>query len=259
MSDCYGLDKARFDSLMSKIQEKKYDQVDTFLNNNKDKLKKNPEYYVILLNYVLSKGDQSSLVVAKGTPKQDDFSLKDLESNETVGSLGQRGGYDEDLIVNGINRTQKALSFFNSRLDIHFGIIIIAETIQRWDIVGTQLETILKTSKEINNKWIWGTVNSMEGEPEEFMIQNVLTKTALLFQAETKEADEALEKVSLAMIKYYPKKIYGYANLGTLYMVINKNSQAEKYYKKALEIDPNDNIVLENLEKLQKQKKKENE
>jgi tetratricopeptide (TPR) repeat protein len=246
----FSLDQAKFDTLISNIQEKKYTQVEKFLNDNEDSLIDNPEYYVILINYILSKGDQSSIFVAQGDPKEGDLAIKDPATNEVIGFLGPRGGYDEELIFDGISRTQKALPYFKSRLDIHFGIVICAEKIKRWDIVGIQLEDMLKISKEINNKWTWGTINSMEGDPEEFMTQNILSKTYSLFRQETKEADAALEKVSRALIKYYPEKIYGYANLGSLYMALKEYKQAEYYLKKALEIDPNDVIVLGNLKKL---------
>lgn len=51
-------------------------------------------------------------------------------------------------MIDGIKRTQKALPSFESRLDIHFGIVIVAETIKKWDIVGSQLENMLKISKK---------------------------------------------------------------------------------------------------------------
>lgn len=100
----------------------------------------------------------------------------------------------------------------------------------RWFTIREHAQNI----KKINNEWTWGTVNSIDGDPEEFLIQNILNKTAMLFRTETNEADNALEKVSRAMIKYYPNKIYGYANLGTLFHAIKDYQQSEKYYKKAL-------------------------
>lgn len=57
VSQVFSFDKKKIDDLMSKIQNKEYMQVEEFLNDNKEILKENPEYYVIPLNYVLSKGD----------------------------------------------------------------------------------------------------------------------------------------------------------------------------------------------------------
>jgi tetratricopeptide (TPR) repeat protein len=245
------VDRELFDSLMFNIRSKEYGPIEKFLESNKSTLSTDPEYYVLLLNYVISKGDKTGIVVAKGTPEGGDFALTDRESGEVVGFIGSRGGYDEKLIVNGITDTQKALESFSSRLDIHFGIVSVATRIKRWDIVGAQLNRILENSIELDNQWTWGPVNTMNGNPKEFMMQNVLTNTSKLFHANTKQADDALKSVSETMIKLYPKELYGYANLGTLCLVQKNYGCAEDYYKQALEINPNDQIVLDNLAKIQ--------
>ena len=59
-----------------------------------------------------------------------------------------------------------------------------------------------------------------------------------------------LINVSEALIQYYPNKVYGYANLGSLYGATKQYDKARKYYEKALEIDPNDLIVKNNLENI---------
>ncbi|MEO7780954.1 MAG: tetratricopeptide repeat protein [Candidatus Nitrotoga sp.] len=230
------VDNELFNDLISKIRFKDYAQVEKFLESNKPSLASYPEYYVLLLNYVISKGDKTGIVVAKGTPNGDDLSLTSKESGEVVGFLGTRGGYDEELIVNGITDTQKALKSFNSRLDIHFGIVSVAARIERLDIVGNQLKKILEDSIKLDNKWIWGPINSMDGDPKEFMIQNVVSNTSLLFRANTKQADEALTSVSETLVKLYPNEIYGYANLGTLCLAQKEYDCAEQYYNHALKL-----------------------
>jgi Tfp pilus assembly protein PilF len=57
------------------------------------------------------------------------------------------------------------------------------------------------------------------------------------------------------MIKEYPDVIYGYANLGVLYLANNKFDLAEKYLNQALTIDPNDEIVLGTLSILKERRK----
>jgi tetratricopeptide (TPR) repeat protein len=239
-----------FNDLISKIRAKEYAPVEKFINSNKDTLSKDPEYYVLLLNYVIQKGKLEGIVVAKGEAKQDEIELRDPNTGEAVGFIGSRVSYDEDLIISGIKQTQRALKNFNDRLDIHFGIIMVAETINRLDIVGNQLVSILEVSKDIDNKWIWGPINSMDGDPKDFMIQNVLSRTSKMFYAETAVADESYMKVSKAIIEHYPDMIYGYANLGTIYMAKKQLNLAKINYDKALEIDPGDDIVIANMKKL---------
>ena len=129
----------------------------------------------------------------------------------------------------------------------HFGIVHIASLIKRWDIVSRQLVETLEVSKNINNKWKWGAINSMDGDPKNFMMENVQQRVNQLFHVGSEEADNALKNVAEAMIKKYPNVIYGYSNLGVFYLANKKYDMAEKYLKQAIAIDPNDEIVRGNL------------
>lgn len=249
-SSILAVSDVEFKSLINNIHNKEFAPVEKFLESNRSRLSRDPEYYVVLLNYVLTKGRDSRVVIGKGPARDKEFELRDKDSGEPIGFLGERSFYNTELILDGINRTRSALKHFNSRLDIHFGIVHAAESIKKWDIVADQIVDMLKTSRKIDNKWIWGPINSMEGDPREFMIQNILPRSYNLFRQETPETDKALVKISRAMIEYYPDIIYGYANLGVYYLATKKYNLAEKYFRKALEIDPNDKIVLGNMEKL---------
>lgn len=245
------MDKNQFDKLISELQAKNFQPVDEFLKTQKETLKKDPEYYVILLNYDLLKGKESRIVVSNGQKKTGEFGIYD-KNNKKVGSLGEEVQLDDQLIREGILQTQSALPAFKSRLDIHFGIVAAAQEIKDWELFGNQLVDILKTSKEIQNQWTWGSINSMEGAPEEFMMQNVLSKTHFLFRLENPKADEALKKVSEALIQYYPKKVYGYSNLGALYLAKKDYPLAKKYLQEASQIDPKDEVVQKNILQAQK-------
>jgi hypothetical protein len=101
----FAMDNKQFDNLMSDINKRNYDAVEIFLKKNETSLRQDPDYYVLLLNYVLLKGDLKQLVIAKGKPQEGDFSLNNLKTSETEGFIGERGGYDEKLIISGISKT----------------------------------------------------------------------------------------------------------------------------------------------------------
>lgn len=96
----------------------------------------------------------------------------------------------------------------------------------------------------------------MDGDPREFMLENVQSKINELFYEGNEDADNALELVSRVMINEYPDVIYGYSNLGVLYLAQKNYDLAEKYLNLALSIDPNDEIVNGNIGLL-KQRRKE--
>jgi hypothetical protein len=241
------MDMDVFQDIIDKVNANEFGAVEQFLEENRTNLKKDPEYYVILLNYSYAKGNQEQIVIAKGEPQKGDFELRDEDTGDVVGFLVNRPKQDIELILKGISETQKALSFFNNRLDIHFGIVHIASLIKHWDIVSTQLVKILEISKIINNKWKWGAINSMDGDPKNFMMENVQQRVNQLFHIGSEEANNALKIVAETMIKEYPNVIYGYSNLGVYYLANKKYDLAEKYLKQAIAIDPNDEIVRGNL------------
>ncbi|WMS86578.1 tetratricopeptide repeat protein [Pleionea litopenaei] len=246
----FSISDNEFDKFISEIQDKNFDSIETYLKKNKGS--KEPEYYILLLNYSYSKGESTEILIGSGEPKEGDFALKSQETGKTEGFLGERTTYDKELIISGIKRSQTALKDFPERLDIHLGIVTIAERIEEWELAGDQLVTILKTSKEIDNKWTWGRISSMQGNPKDFMIQSVLPRTSKFFRLNSDIGDKQLVKVSNALIQYYPESIYGYANMGTLFMAKKDYDKAESYYKKALAIDSNDEVILSNLEHLKK-------
>jgi tetratricopeptide (TPR) repeat protein len=249
-STSLAMDKSVFQSMLDRLKAEDLETVSEFLDREKESLKQDPEYYVLLLNYAYLKRNKT-LIVARGEPQEGDIGLREKNTGKVVGFIRQGG---DEIIVNAIEQTRQALPAFSNRLDIHFGIVTIAADIKRWDIVGNQLVDILTISKSIKNQWKWGPISSMKGEPRTFMLENVQSKIKQLFRAEDKIADKMLIKVSEIMIQYYPEVIYGYSNLGVIYLATGKYDLAEKYINQALAIDPDDPIVKGNLEIL-KQKK----
>jgi hypothetical protein len=241
-----------FNEMMSNIRNRKFGKVDAFLNKNKGKYEKEPEYYVLLLNYVGSKAESRDLVIAQGKAEKGDLVLVKEGDEKPTGFIGERVTNDYKLILDGIRETRHAQKYFRKRLDIYFGIAAIAERSKQWKLVGDVMVDILRVSKEIDNKWEWGSINSMDGDPEDFMIQNILSRTSMLFRNQNRESDKAMSNISFAMIKYYPDIIYGYANLGVLNMAHGDFDKAEEYLMKALKIDDQDKIVLGNLDYLKK-------
>jgi tetratricopeptide (TPR) repeat protein len=248
------MDVDEYQDIMEKINSNEFAPVKEFLDKNIVKYEQDPEYYVILLNYSFAVSNR--FVIAQGEPQKGDFTLLDKETGETVGFMGDRKIESGEIVIKALNDTQEALQFFNDRLDIHFGVIHIAQSFKYWDIVEKQLTEILTLSKSNNNEWLWGSINSMDGDLREFMLENVQSKINGLFYEGNEIADNALESVSKVMIKAYPDVVYGYSNLGVLYLAKNKLDLAEKYLNLALSINPNDEIVNGNIEQLKQRRNK---
>jgi len=246
----HSLEDSEFNFLLDNIKQNKFDIVQTYLTEERATATTDPDYTVLLLNYSFNKARSTHFTTGLGEAKKGDFELTSLDGNNTKGFLREVVSFDEVSILESLRIAQDNLKFFPHQLDIHFGIASIAQNIGEYSVMADQLISMLKTSKEIDNKWQWGKVGSMEGDPEEFMIQGLLPRTAMLFRLESEEGDRLLINVSEALIQYYPNKVYGYANLGSLYGATKRYDEAKKYYEKALEVDPSDEVVLQNLKAL---------
>lgn len=248
---CFSMERAVFEKNMGYLNKGELAKVEPFLTESINQYEKDPDYYVILLNYSYRKSRQSGIVVAQGKPQGDDLAVSDQETNEVVGFLGEHTSFDNDIVVAAIDKTRSAMTHFPNRLDIHFGITHIAKEAKLWNLVSKQSLEVLKISKQNNNEWQWGSISSMPNNAKAFMLQNIAGNCSHLFNAENDVADKGLEAVSLSLIENYPNEVYGYANLGSLNAVKKNYEKAYEYYSKALKVAPNDEVVLANLRHLE--------
>ena len=243
------MEPAELKRLLGEIGKWQFAPVERFLAENRAAMGRDPEYFVVLLNFVLSKGERSGVVVARGSPGEGDYGLS--QNGKPVGFLGPGKTYDEALILDGIARVRAALPSFRARLDIHLGLLAAAERIRRWDVVGEQCVAILKLSREIDNHWTWGATGSMGADPRKFMLDNIQGRAEMLFQQEDAKADQAFLDISNALVNGYPELIYGYNDLGTMFLLRKDFANAEKFLRQAERIDRHDEVVQRNLAKLE--------
>lgn len=256
LSSLFAMDEALFDSLYRKIEANQTTEVEEFLSQKYKTYKEDSEYYVLLLNYLIKKNVQRKPIIVQGNPAEYQVPLTD-STGKIVGYIGEKTIIaDPGTVQQSLIQTKEALQYFPDRLDIYFGLVTVSKMTENWDIAGQTLVQMLKHSKKNNNKWVWGPLNTMNGSPQKFMIDNIVSHCAGLFRAEKPKADSAFISISQALITYYPEHIYGYANLGTFYTVQKKYTKAEEYYAKALTIDSTDTVVKANLEMLQNMKEK---
>ena len=226
LAGVHALEAARFNELLSALQQQQPESVTAYLQNEAASATTDPDYSVLLLNHAFANWQHNRM------------------------SSGKEGAMASNNISQAIKSTQQNLTHFPQYLDIHLGIVAVAMATYRLDVLGDELVNILKVSRDINNQWQWGKVGGMQGEAEHFMLDNVQRNVARLFRMQNDMADQQLIRISEALIQYYPKNIYGYANLGVLALANKNYKKAREYLRKAQEIDPEDAVVKGNLERL---------
>jgi hypothetical protein len=204
------LEAKQFHAYIEHIRNNQLDALELYLEQNKATAKTDLNYTVIFLNYHFGKGRTVRTIAAQGEAQPGYLELTKQDDPNIKGFIREEVSLDKTSIPKAIRTVQNNFKSFPDQLDIHFGIIAITQNIAELTVMADQLISMLKTSKEIDNKWQWGKVGSMEGDPEEFMIQGLLQPTAGLFRLESEEGDRLLINVSEAFIQYYPNKVYGY-------------------------------------------------
>jgi len=112
-----------------------------------------------------------------------------------------------------------------------------------------------------SNKPVWSDFTELL-PPESF--ENTITDFCfILFKIASPATYEGMKEISSMMVSYCPKNAEFQSNLGTYYFVFKKdNKTAQKYYSKALKLDPknysaiHNSLLLARLEKNVKLEKK---
>lgn len=256
------MDKKEVEQKIDEIKSGELENVEKFLLQNQEKLKRDPEYYVILLNYSWKKGQDIEKIsispINSITRKSSSYyPLLDLKSKKPLALMEVETDKSQrdKIFLEGINRTQAALPNFPDRLDIHFGIISMAQRTKNWNLLESQLIEVLKISKQIDNQWKWGFIGYFKGEPKDFMLDNVQSNLNELFSVESPSTDESIIQVSKLLVEMYPESVYGYTNLGVIYSLKAEYDLAQSNLNKAKLIAPNDPVVLNALERLNELKR----
>lgn len=175
----------------------------------------------------------------------------------TIGQMndGRYGGYEK--VVYDLKDVKKAVSYFDKilkkqpkRLDVRASKCTAYIYSEQYDLACKTLIEILDYSKKINNEWTWTENKS----PAEF---GLLEGEALLF----KVLDEGfsglylpddtnqslLKKLTEKEVALYPDNTWGLNHAARYYMYVGEYKKSIEVLKHAVEIDPNDPVIVGNL------------
>ena len=102
-------------------------------------------------------------------------------------------------------------------------------------------------------KWLW-TADQKVDKDEDILFSRIQEDFNRFLEAE--ELDDA-EKLARMAMKYFPKRAEYVNDLGVVYVYRNDLQKGLKYYKKALRLDPKDELIKDNIEYLEKALKSE--
>jgi hypothetical protein len=145
------LEEKQFHAYIEHIRNNQLDTVESYLEQNKATAKTDPDYTVIFLNYHFGKGRTVRTIVAQGEAQPGDLELTKQDDPSIEGFIRDEVSLDKTSILKAIRTSRNNLRSFPNQLDIHFGIITVAQNIGEYSIMPEQLIQMLKISKEIDN------------------------------------------------------------------------------------------------------------
>ncbi len=103
----------KFESIMQLLDEKIFDSTFIIMKSFESQDVKDPEYYVVLINYYFMKSKHETITVNHGVPQPDDTTLMFEDSlGNVVGYLGSQVEYNFDTLNYGIQIFEDGLKLF---------------------------------------------------------------------------------------------------------------------------------------------------
>ncbi len=149
------------------------------------------------------------------------------------------------------NQPQEAFNFVNEgillfpqHLDLRFGKTYMCQMLGNVKCIKDELLKILQFSAKNNNPWLW-----LNDEPKdnEFML-GILQNYQKDFWENGNLAE--MREVAEAVLNYFPDNVESLNTLAISYLIEGNWQEAEPYLKTAHQINPDDEIVNKNLQKL---------
>ena len=154
-----------------------------------------------------------------------------------------------------------AIGRFPNRLDLRFGKAYYLSSTGRWDDFADELVRTASYSQTISHRWDYPNLgNNIDPEIGEQLVTDGLLDylTDIYTLATSPTIDTAmvllLRRVSLRMAQVFPSNVPALNFLATSFSLLGDYDRALKYLQRAQRIDPNDEVVRQNISKLQKHK-----
>lgn len=217
---------------------------------------KTGDAYADIFNEHLNKGLKSGITMSVDLPLyaygEDVMTLEDTVNGGAAGYL--YNGYtivDRAQVDSAFMWLNKGIQAFPDRLDLYLGLATAHLYCLDVDKMLNVLEQAMKQEVKNKGKWLW-TEDEKVDKDEDILFSRIQEDFSRFLEAE--DLDNA-EKLARMAMTYFPKRAEYVNDLGTVYIYRNNLEEGLKYYKKALKLAPDDELIKGNIEYLEKVKR----
>jgi tetratricopeptide (TPR) repeat protein len=241
------ISRAEFDSVANLITGGEFELAHSEIERLGKEAPQDPEYFVLSFNYYLYKAPLKPSIVQM---------LKSVGDSGAQNTVVLKGGEiqgfslaecDPDTIERGLEMLREGLELYPDRLDMRFGLASTAESADRYEQMADALLAILERRKVNGSKWLWSFSLPLDEDPESLILENIQSRIYGLFQLASPSTDSLVMILSAALMQHYPKSVYGYSSLGSMYSMQGEYDSALPLLTEAYKIDSKDGIVVANL------------
>lgn len=146
-----------------------------------------------------------------------------------------------------------AIERYPTRLDMRFGKIYFLGSISHWDDMADEIVGMLDYSDQIGHSWVYP---NMDGGMKELLSESILDYQLMMYNTlgdwdNMQYADSAMlmrmRRVAKRTIQVFPQDIPAINMLAITYTSFKDYDNAIKYLLRAEQLDPTDEVVLQNL------------
>ena len=146
-----------------------------------------------------------------------------------------------------------AIERYPTRLDLRFGKIYFLGSISHWDDMADEIVAMLDYSDQIGHSWVYP---NMDGGMKELLSESILDYQLMMYNTlgdwdNMQYADSAMlmrmRRVAKRTIQVFPQDIPAINMLAITYTSFKDYDNAIKYLLRAEQLDPTDEVVLQNL------------
>lgn len=223
--------------------------VETILDRWEEETPEDPELLEARFSWNFVKSQKSTVVQLDRTRymgRKPVLSLNDSTSASGKKNYFEDTDYDPDYFKAATQYINKAIRISPNELKYRFDKIsaLLAYEKESPDMATDEIRTLIDYNASAAIPW---TYNG-EKTDEEFFKSAVQEYCFNFFSIGSEKSYESFHEISEKMLSYYPKETVFLDNIGSWWLIAQKNeAQAVKFYKKVLKINPKDYTAIKNM------------
>ena len=210
---------------------------------------KNGDYYAAEFNEHLNKGLHSGITMSVESPLyaigEQAFTLQDTITGGPAGYM--YNGYtivDSTQVDTAVIILKEGIARCPNRLDLYLGLatcyLYCLDSENMIEVVGQAL----KQERKNKGKWQWSEDEQLS-DSTDLVFSRVQEDYSRFIEAD--QLDNAERLVNIA-VKYFPKRAGYWNDLAGIYYYREDYKTALDYFRKALKLNPNDELIKANIE-----------